>query len=315
MSIQPYSAGGALAPQTFSPQYQVTQPDASYNYTLTPQAEREVDPLRLRAAGIVEGLSHREESELEALLVKQDGYIARLFSDETWGEWLESRTPLGRIVDAYLGSSTAMFDSHLLERAEQLFEAATCGAALTAGAIGSMAIQSPVPLAVGALQCVQGTSANFLSTAMSNGGLAMTRAREDFERRRSSGHREADISQQWFTRNGNIHIDLPQDPYPADGYVFTIKPGKSVSISGARGVRLCHKGVAAWNQEETCSYRGPSLKVKVVDGSQTKYNDDYFSDSIERFSVYGTLDLYVTNNNEQESTLYIWCTRRFKEDL
>lgn len=42
-----------------------------------------------------------KSSEVAQALYKSEGYFSRLFSNETWGQWWENKSPLGKVRDAY----------------------------------------------------------------------------------------------------------------------------------------------------------------------------------------------------------------------
>ncbi len=73
-------------------------------------------------------VSKQGVSPIQDVLLKKSGYISRLFSNESWGEWLEEKTPLGRVISSYcdyLNSTTRAdvfirrFDQEFLEEANR----------------------------------------------------------------------------------------------------------------------------------------------------------------------------------------------------
>lgn len=103
-------------------------------------------------------------------LTKQESYLSRAFSKESWSEWTHRKTALGRVVDAFESHAktknplslkmNTIIDAE--EQAEQWKKALTatkksrldCAISLTAGASASILTRNPVPVVVGGLNCL-----------------------------------------------------------------------------------------------------------------------------------------------------------------
>ncbi|NGX60299.1 MAG: hypothetical protein KR126chlam3_01470, partial [Chlamydiae bacterium] len=121
--------------------------------------------------------------EISQAFFKQRGYFSRLFSRESWEEWTESRTALGKVASQlrdYMVSSAQVenFTKGLSgevvrqanEEAEALFKSrdhrdtptersfsmeskSSCATGLVGGTFGSLLTQHPLPLLLGLSQC------------------------------------------------------------------------------------------------------------------------------------------------------------------
>ena len=105
-SIQNSIAGSALwaAPTFANPEIisTVLEPEAVVEKIRTRLVkklkvdETSIEPL----CEIYKRVLTEENEEIKKSLNKSRGYLARLFSNESWDEWLESRTELGKAIDS-----------------------------------------------------------------------------------------------------------------------------------------------------------------------------------------------------------------------
>ncbi len=58
-----------------------------------------------------------EAKAYDHLLYKPHSYFSRFFSNESWREWLENRTPLGRVIACYESGSLEGLDDETISRA------------------------------------------------------------------------------------------------------------------------------------------------------------------------------------------------------
>lgn len=71
---------------------------------LFPEILNEKEPLiRLVHLIDVEGANE----EIKKALIKQEGYLSRFFSDESWGDWVEDKTDLGTVVSLFADYATS----------------------------------------------------------------------------------------------------------------------------------------------------------------------------------------------------------------
>jgi len=111
---------------------------------------------------------------------KQGGYLSRLFSDESWEEWMENRTSLGKVASQFrdcIGSSTEVSSfterlnesvtpqaseeaDALLRRLEHRdvmnitpFKPNHCLTGFFGGTVASLLIKNPLPLLIGLSEC------------------------------------------------------------------------------------------------------------------------------------------------------------------
>ena len=111
---------------------------------------------------------------------KQEGYLSRLFSRESWYEWAENRTPLGQVARAFEDCMKSLYrvrnfviglDADLIQKAnrqakallQDLKTSATplpekssnrCMSGLLAGTFGSIIAKNPIPFFLGASECL-----------------------------------------------------------------------------------------------------------------------------------------------------------------
>ncbi|MBS0622397.1 MAG: hypothetical protein JSR80_05520 [Verrucomicrobia bacterium] len=121
---------------------------------------------------------------IQRALKKENGYFIRLFSNESWDEWLEDKTALGRVVSLFtdycesskpLTSFVKRLDEKIIEKANREAanllsslkekrsvkkESSDCGLGLLVGSGLTLATQNPLPLGLATLDCLQGVNAN-----------------------------------------------------------------------------------------------------------------------------------------------------------
>lgn len=214
---------------------------------------------------------------------KESSYLRRLFSRESWEEWSEHRTDLGKVMALFNDFETSKTRAknyikrltyRTLQKADDEARALlkelqktkpmspdellpvsqlNCATGLIFGAIGSIRVQNPLFLCMASLQC-----------------LSLSRA---------------------FFQN---HIILA--------------PGKSFYAEGDRKVAVCKGGKVAWNDHDTCGYHGPAMEVTII---CTKYGQQtvlfsgplYFSH--QWFCHNGRISIQVENTNNEESAMYV----------
>ncbi len=125
-------------------------------------------------------------AKMQGAFFKQQGYLARMFSNETWKEWTENQTELGQVVFELkncLESQTRVrncvnkLDQNVLEKANEQAKIAltpkplgmpeslglqtshSCLRGILGGAVGSLAIEHPAPLLLGLSECLPTVSA------------------------------------------------------------------------------------------------------------------------------------------------------------
>ena len=112
--------------------------------------------------GEVDGRTH-------SAFFKQKGYLARLLGKESWFEWAEERTSLGKVVQQLnycmhssgrVGKYVRELDGRIMREAQGEAEALlgeglpySCTAGLVGGAVGSVVTKSPIPMMWGLSQC------------------------------------------------------------------------------------------------------------------------------------------------------------------
>lgn len=206
---------------------------------------------------------------LQAALYKPTSYLGRLFSHESWDEWAESRTALGKVVHAFaaflegtkpLKTYMDRLDAQVIRGALQESHSVLaqigkprsgdCAVGLVAGAVGTLALQNPVPLTVAGLNCLDSVSAE----------------------------REA-------TFQGTVKLE----------------PGQSVLLTGNRKIAVCKSGPTAWDGNARCDYAGPPLQVTITSGSDVRYTGP-LSGSNQWF---GDLSIFIENTSGQTSEMYV----------
>ena len=119
---------------------------------------------------------------------KQRGYFSRLFSGESWEEWTENRTPLGKVAShlrdcieshTQVDSFTKKLDEEVVRKANEEAEALldslnhrdvvtkafnfqskkSCVTGFVGGTFGSLLTQHPLPFLLGLSQCFLGVRA------------------------------------------------------------------------------------------------------------------------------------------------------------
>lgn len=114
-------------------------------------------------------LIREDDPAARLALRKEEGYLKRFFSNESWDEWTEDRTQLGQVASLFREGLTKplpkgllrRFNANIILRAiEQskkvLFD---CKTSLALGAVGSFATTSPIPLAWASFSCIDQVNA------------------------------------------------------------------------------------------------------------------------------------------------------------
>lgn len=231
----------------------------------------------------------KEKNELiKQALIKPKGFVSRLFSSESWNEWTQDKTALGRVAglfsDCLNGTvGTARIKGKLsdevilkanLEAAKVLQELGAneqtnaklqadrpavsshsdCPTALAFGAAVSAISHSPLPLGLASLEC-----------------LPRAAARETI--------------------------------YQGEA---VIQPGKSMYFEAGRKIAICKNGVSAWNSHHSCSHRGPNMRVTVMRDASILVDGPYGGSGQWFCGVScNKLSLLVENNSNEESTMYV----------
>ncbi|MBS0622396.1 MAG: hypothetical protein JSR80_05515 [Verrucomicrobia bacterium] len=216
---------------------------------------------------------------IQRALKKENGYCIRLFSNESWAEWVEDKTALGQVVSLFtnycesskpLISFIKRLDEKIIEKANSeavnllssLKEkrsikenSSGCELGLLLGSGLTLATQNPVPLGLAALNCLEGVK-----------GVVVQK-------------------------------------------VITLKPGQSAYFEGSRKVALCKEGVSPWDSGHICqTLGGPPLFVTVIlkgwQGDQVLY-DAPMSDSGQWVRQERGIAVNVENTESSDSSIYI----------
>jgi len=121
--------------------------------------------------------------EISQAFLKQRGYFSRFFSGESWEEWTENRTPLGKVTSQFrdciesqtqVDSFTKRLDGEVVRKADEEADAllkglehrdavrgrsfsieskSSCATGLTLGTFGSLLTRHPLPLLLGFSKC------------------------------------------------------------------------------------------------------------------------------------------------------------------
>lgn len=152
----------------------------------------------------------REESAIiQAALYKPESYLSRFFSHETWDEWAESRTTLGKVVHLFAGliegSSTlkaceeqltdpilhqATLEANaVLQRCPKENESLprSCEADVLIGAMGSVLAKSPLPLMMAAASCLSTANGDAKADALSRMRAKKAQALDKVMERKAAG--------------------------------------------------------------------------------------------------------------------------------
>ncbi len=126
--------------------------------------------------------------QISQAFFKQRGYFSRLFSGESWEEWTENRTPLGKVAShlrdcieshTQVDSFTKKLDEEVVRKANEEAEALldslnhrdvvtkafnfqskkSCVTGFVGGTFGSLLTQHPLPFLLGLSQCFLGVRA------------------------------------------------------------------------------------------------------------------------------------------------------------
>ena len=225
---------------------------------------------------VLEKAVREPNAVIKGALTKQEGYLKRFFSNETWQEWSQSRTALGRVVDHFFQNMNhfasmerlaSLLDVQTIQQANQ--EAAQlppdensisarnpsptpasmeCSTGLLLGTATSFALQNPVPLGISAFNC-----------------LPMASARE--------------------TTFQN-HI--------------TLEPGESKYFECNRKIYLCKK------KENVCGYHGPDLHITVIKNKDKVLYDGTFGGEQSWGASNGaTLSIEIKNTAGSGAAMYV----------
>lgn len=218
----------------------------------------------------------KESTYIRVALYKPKGYLGRLFFAESWEEWTESRTNLGKVV--HLFTAVAEGSTHLkagvkhlnasivqgaIKEAQAVLdqikkgalrgpktEKSDCTADLIMGAASSLTLKNPIPLGVAGLNCLQKVAAD----------------------------RETKFQG-----------------------VVSLPPGGTWYNEANRKIAICKRGTTAWDDGSVCNYGGPDPHVTVTRGNEVLYDGPYGGSN----QWGGDLKIQITNNGGSQSDIYV----------
>ncbi len=175
---QPEMENAAFSRSTFLTEREFSETAGQFVQKLHQKASLECGRLDLNPLNeIFNRMTQEQNQTIKQALNKPSGYFSRLFSNESWEEWLEPKTSLGKVVNVFAnevkseprnrGRLTRHLDIETLQRAnaqaeellKQLAHAEQqadigCASGLVLGAAGSLVTQNPFPLGMAALNCM-----------------------------------------------------------------------------------------------------------------------------------------------------------------
>lgn len=201
------------------------------------------DQPKLNALKKIIRLSTHESNEiLRQSLFKTEGYIQRLLSNESWAQWTEDRTALGKVIFAFRDCVNSFVSAEkCLERLDvttlrdanemasrvlkkirtsnqdskfirsSTLKKVDCATGLVLGATGSLVSQNPIPIGLAGFNCLEGTTA---------------------------------------------------EPTFQDHII--LEPGEEWTMQDVDGIYLCKKKAPNEKGEGGCNYHGPNLHVTVI---------------------------------------------------
>lgn len=167
---------------------------------------------------------------IKEALTKKTGYFSRFFSNENWEEWLEPKTPLGRVVSVFADDTAASSKANKLAEylSSQVIQDANdqavavlqqlstqkkkftsmghtldCTTGLAIGSGARLALKGPVPLWISLFNCIKGIDAQRGGGRNPNVAAA----------RRAGNAREQILAHNRQTRK-DIGVKLPPAPTP-----------------------------------------------------------------------------------------------------
>src|SRR3990167_8227383 len=251
-------------------------------------SKRDITPLKK----ILNLIIAEENQTIKTALTKEKGYLGRLFSDESWDEWLEHLTALGKVVtvfEDFMENQTpstnfmrrlnqpivdkAIKESRLLlkqlKHSKQVVASkekttGSCATDLALGAFGSIATQNPIPISIASMSCLESAAATC--------------------------------------------IEVYQ------GEVI-LKPGDTFYIESAcRKLALCKNGITAWNSEASCNHHGPALHVTFINRGLILY-DGPFHGSKQWNGGESHSILRIVNKSDKERAIYVHFQERCPSDF
>lgn len=158
--------------------------------------------------------SGENDMSIKAALIKPSGYWSRLFSRETWTEWLQPRTSLGRVVQLFIEvvegstsirSAIRQLDPQLIrqadvearkvfneQRIQKSSESRTCELNMVIGGALTVSSGNPLPVLASVASCLDVAAADNPS-ALQRMGKHRTQIFERVGQQREQAHRSVSV--------------------------------------------------------------------------------------------------------------------------